>query len=118
MALPTPARRLPLSITVTPMCGERASVYGGQARAMVTVTDLEAELTVPEERLRDLFGLSRAEGRVAVAFAKGHSPKEAAALLGLSFFTVRGHLVRIFEKTQTNRQAELVRLLMRVEGWG
>lgn len=118
MALPTAARRLPLSIAVTPICGERASGYGGQARAMVTVNDLEAELTVPVERLRDLFGLSRAEGRVAVAFAEGHSPKEAAVLLGLSFFTVRGHLVRIFEKTQTNRQAQLVRLLTRVGGSG
>jgi DNA-binding CsgD family transcriptional regulator/PAS domain-containing protein len=115
MALRTSAHRLPLAVTVTPMATRPASLFGRRTLVMVMVADLEAEMTAPEARLRDLFGLSRAESRVAMAMAAGDTPKEAAARLGLSFFTVRGHLVRIYEKTNTNRQADLARLLARVE---
>jgi hypothetical protein len=36
--------------------------------------------------------------------------------LGVSFYTVRAHLARIFGKTGTQRQAELVALLTRLSG--
>jgi DNA-binding CsgD family transcriptional regulator len=80
------------------------------------VTDLEAEVSLPEQRLRDLFGLTPAETRVALALFDGLSPADAATGLGVSFHTVRNQLVRIFEKTGTNRQTELVRLMMRAVG--
>ena len=115
MGLATANRRLPLTISVTPLAPSQISVFHGQALVMVMVTDLEAEPRLPETTLRELFGLSHAETRVAIAFAAGQDAKEVAESLGVSFFTVRGHLVRIYEKTQTNRQSELVRLLTRVD---
>ena len=115
MGLATPLRRLPLSISVTAMAPSQISVFSGQASVMVLVTDLEAEPRLRETALRELFDLSHAEARVAIAFAGGQDAKEVAESLGISFFTVRGHLVRIYEKTQTNRQSELVRLLTRMD---
>ena len=52
--------------------------------------------------------------RVALALADGESPKEAAERLGISFQTARNQLVRIYEKTATRGQAELVGLIWRV----
>ena len=106
--------RLPLSVMVSPLRSARDSVLGGGASVMVAVTDLEAGIDVDHNKLRDIFGLTPAEIRVALAIFNGQSPKEAAASLGVSFFTIRGHLARVFEKTNTNRQAQLVRLMMKV----
>ncbi|MBX3482364.1 helix-turn-helix transcriptional regulator, partial [Phenylobacterium sp.] len=78
---------------------------------LVCVTDLEAPSRLSERRLREIFDLSPAEARVAAALSQGDTPREAAGRLGVSFYTVRGHLARIFEKTGVGRQAELARLL-------
>ena len=116
MAVPTPFRRLPLSLTVAPLRSERFGMFLSTLTAIVCVTDLESGASMPEQTLRNLFGLTAAEARVAVAFFEGCTSKEAAENLGLSFHTVRVQLARIFEKTQTNRQADLVRLMMNAVG--
>jgi DNA-binding CsgD family transcriptional regulator/PAS domain-containing protein len=113
MVLPTPSRALPLSLTVAPLRADRPLARTGYS-VLVCVTDLEAGVSLPAQRLRDLFGLTRAEGRVALALFEGASPREAADRLGVSPNTVRVHLAHVFEKTGTNRQSELIRLMMRM----
>ena len=116
MALSTPARRLPLSISVAPIRSERSPLFDDGPSALVCITDLEAGVSLPEHRLVELLGLTPAEARVALALLEGGGLREVAASLGVSFYTVRAHLARIFEKTGAGRQAELVRLLMRMIG--
>ncbi len=113
MALGGSDHRLPLSLTVSPLRSARDSIVGGEACVMVAVIDPEDRAGLDDAKLRDVLGLSPAEIRVATAIFAGQSPREAAATLGVSFFTVRGHLMRIFEKTNTNRQAQLVRVMAR-----
>ena len=116
MPLLAPDRLLPLSVMVAPARPDRLALFAGGPCAIVCVTDLEAGVSLSQTRLRELFGLSAAEARVAMALVEGRTPREAAQGLGLSFYTVRSHLVRIFDKTGTSRQAELVRLIMRLTG--
>ncbi|MGI8840102.1 MAG: LuxR C-terminal-related transcriptional regulator [Caulobacteraceae bacterium] len=118
MALAVPPRRRPLSVSVTPAGMDYRSVFQGGPTVIVCVTDLEIQVSLPEQRLHDLFGLTRAEARVATALFEGLDPREAAGRLGLSFHTVRGHLMRIFEKTGARGQVELARLMMRAIGIG
>jgi len=118
MALPSPSRRLPLSVMVAPIRSERFSIFGVGPTVVVCVTDLEAGVSLPQQRLRDLFGLSAAESRIALALLEGLDPRRAAERLGVSFYTVRGHLVRIFDKTGTHGQVDLARLMMRTIGVG
>jgi DNA-binding CsgD family transcriptional regulator len=92
------------------------TLLGEGPAVIVCVTDTEAEVRLPAQRLRDLFGLTLAEARTALAIFEGATLKEAAETLGVSRFTVQNHLARVFEKTGTNRQSALVRLLMRVVG--
>ena len=63
--------------------------------------------------MRDLFGLTPAEIRVAVAVVEGATPREIADRFGVSVNTVQIQLARVFDKTATHRQTDLVRLLMR-----
>lgn len=58
------------------------------------------------------FGLSHAECRVASLLADGMPLKSIAETLGVQYDTVRKQLMSIYQKTATNRQPELVRLLM------
>lgn len=58
-----------------------------------------------------LFGLSRAEVRLAAALHEGFSLSEIAEQLELSRETLRTQLRSVFDKTGTRRQGTLIRLL-------
>ena len=62
--------------------------------------------------LRELYGLTQAEARIAARLARGQRLSEIAGELEISINTVRGHLKQVFAKTGTHRQAELVRLVL------
>ncbi|TPK07044.1 hypothetical protein FJ872_24085 [Mesorhizobium sp. B2-5-9] len=62
-------------------------------------------------QLRDLYRLTPAEAAVATAVARGEGLQAVADEVGISLTTVRTHLQHVFEKTETRRQAELVRLI-------
>jgi len=66
----------------------------------------------PEATIRQLFGLSPAESRVAQRLMMGESPEQAAAFLEVTIATARWHLASLYRKTGTSRQAQLVRMLM------
>lgn len=83
-----------------------------ELRAVVLVRDVAAQGEQAEDLLRRLFNLTAREARLATAIADGHTPESAAALLGMSVGTARTHLKRVFFKTATTRQAELVRLVL------
>jgi DNA-binding CsgD family transcriptional regulator/PAS domain-containing protein len=116
MAVTSPKRRVPLSLTVAPLRMHRFEFLRDRLAAIACVVDPESGASPPQRALRDLFGLTPAESKVAMALFEGRTSKEAADHLGLSFHTVRVHLAHIFGKTQTNRQSELVRLMMGVTG--
>jgi DNA-binding CsgD family transcriptional regulator/PAS domain-containing protein len=59
-----------------------------------------------------VFGLTPAESRIATMLAEGMSLKEIAVAQGTQHDTVRKQLRSIYQKTATNRQPELVRLLL------
>jgi len=58
------------------------------------------------------FGLSPVEARFAMLLANGHALDEIATLLGVTLTTARTYCKRVFGKTGTTRQTELVRLLL------
>jgi DNA-binding NarL/FixJ family response regulator len=81
------------------------------ARALVMIIDPEQESEPPNMLIKRLFGLTNAEADVALRVLCGGGLKPIAADLALSMATVKTHLHHIFNKTDTHRQAELVRLL-------
>jgi DNA-binding CsgD family transcriptional regulator len=81
------------------------------ATAAVFVHKAEMSPVLPLEAVACQFGLSRAELRVLIGMIEIGPPAEVAPVLGLSEATVRTHLRRVFEKTGTSRQADLVKLV-------
>ena len=65
--------------------------------------------SLPKDALRVLYDLTPAEIRVCELLLDGMTAHEAAELTGVAVSTIRTHLLRIFEKTGVNRQADLIR---------
>lgn len=82
--------------------------------ALVVIVDPDHEIPGGPKALRQLYGLTAAEARVAAAALRGEGLRSIAEELAVSANTVRTHLQRVFEKTGTHRQAELVRVLTAV----
>jgi DNA-binding CsgD family transcriptional regulator len=114
MAIQRTAAGASLSISVSPLSAGSLSVFSNGPSVLVCVTDLYGELTVAADRLRESFGLTAAELRVAGLLLEGARPRDAAEALGLSVHTIRTHLASLYEKTETGGQADLSRLLMRL----
>jgi DNA-binding CsgD family transcriptional regulator len=67
---------------------------------------------VDPDLLASAFDLTPAECRVACHIAEGRTPKEIAGKIGVQHDTVRKQLQAIYQKTATNRQVDLIRLLL------
>ena len=61
--------------------------------------------------LAEAYGLSKAETRVLSVFVEAQTPAETAARLNIAVSTVKSHIRKIFNKTNTSRQAELLLLI-------
>ena len=85
---------------------------GGPARWAVFIQDPKAPVPMPGEAFARLYKLSPAELRVAMGLAAGMSVEEIADSQGGSAATVRTHIKKLFAKTETNRQVDLVRLML------
>jgi len=80
------------------------------AVAVFTQDPVEAPL-LPGEAFARLHGLTGSELRVLVALSQGLGGMEVADMLGIGEPTVRTHLQRMFSKTRTSKQTDLLRLL-------
>lgn len=98
----------PVRLLVAPMEGA-----GGREAAVWILEPLSPRLPHPRI-LGVLFGLSRAEARLALRLLAGLTPQECAREAGVGVATVRSQLHSMFAKTGARRQAELVALLARV----
>lgn len=59
-----------------------------------------------------IYQLTAVEARLASELVGGASPAEAATAIGVQLHTARGYLKQIFVKTQTNRQVDLIGLML------
>ena len=102
------ARRLALS--VNPMAhvarGKAMPSLGHQAVVMIEIVVDRCEAAV--DAVRAEYRLTAAETETLRMICKGLSTVEVASILGIAKSTTRTHLKRVFAKTGTSRQSELV----------
>lgn len=79
---------------------------------MIIMADPSHRVPVAASALESLFGLTPTEAQVANAFADGKRSDEIARQFSISLTTVNFHKRNLFEKTGTNRQADLIALLL------
>ena len=85
---------------------------GDGVAAIVHVFDPEQEIEPLLDPVCRLYGLSPVEGRLATLLAGGATLAGAAKSMAVQEQTARSYLKQVFLKTDTNRQAELVWLML------
>lgn len=110
--LPRTNGKRPLQLMVSPL-PENRNLRSG-ADFLILVIDPERAIRFPDDVLRDLYQLTPAEVEVANGMLMGYTADEIASLRGVSEGTARNQLKSIMSKTGTNRQSDLVRLLMAI----
>jgi DNA-binding CsgD family transcriptional regulator len=100
-----------LTVLCVPLGESRRWSLDRQPTVLLLLSDTARSTRASADLLRDLFGLTPAETRLAIRLGGGMSLTDAAAELGVAKATVRSQLNAVFQKTQTNRQGELVQLL-------
>ena len=83
-----------------------------EAAVVALIVDPAQRSAPADTLLKKLFGLTPTEARVASLLAQGDRLEEIAKGLGVQQSTVVFHLRNIFVKTGTNRQTDLVALLL------
>jgi DNA-binding CsgD family transcriptional regulator len=107
-----PSRKRPYVVHVLPLHCNRTDERFREAAALVLIIDPEHEPQPAAALLRRVYGLTNTEAQVALRIMRGADLKQISKELSISLTTVRTHLQHVFGKTDTHRQAELVRLLL------
>jgi len=114
LRLPRPSGKPDLTLAAVPLRQGTANPGERQSAVVVQVTDPLARAIPDRALLGAAFGLTPAEGEVACDLLGGLSVGEIADCRKRSVATVRTHLANILAKTETTRQTDLIRLLMRL----
>ena len=83
---------------------------------LVSFSDPAADEAGSAEVLKETLKLTKSEAGVALGLAHGQTMQEIAEDFHVSLNTVRTHVAAAFAKTQTSRQADLVRVVLRTVG--
>jgi DNA-binding CsgD family transcriptional regulator len=88
----------------------------GSACALVFILDPELPVQTAETELRQLYGITATEARLANLLMEGKTLDVCCDLLKIRRSTGRTHLQHLFEKVGVQRQTELVSVLLKSIG--
>jgi len=105
-----------LSVLVGPIAELEPELAGSGGGVIVFVSDHDKRRDFPTSALSELWELTPAEARLTARLSSGLGLAEAAAELTIEVSTARQYLKRVFAKTGTSGQSELVLLVGRALG--
>jgi DNA-binding CsgD family transcriptional regulator/PAS domain-containing protein len=112
IAITRPSFKRPLSVLVTPSCSNDYLFPYKRAAAALFVSDPERAGESQPELLARLYGLTPAEARVASLLLEGLLLPAIADEFAISLNTAKTHAKRVYEKTTTRGQADLIQSVM------
>ena len=112
MSAARPSGKRSYGIFVAPISSQSPALALFRPAVCVVITDPAREELPPTQHFQRLFGLTQAEARLAARLAVGEELRVAAEKLGITYGTARSRLAQLFQKTDTRRQGELIRLLL------
>jgi DNA-binding CsgD family transcriptional regulator len=117
LSVARPSGRLPLTLTLRPTHRESSPmVQGEEGTVFVLIHDPERLAHAGVAGLRELYGLTLTEARLANFVMQGKTIEDCAGLLGIRRSTVKMHLQNLYGKTGVQRQSELVSLMFKTFG--
>jgi DNA-binding CsgD family transcriptional regulator len=108
----------PLTLFVRPVTTKTDTPVPNEAAVLVMILDSGSPIETTEAELRQLYGLTATEARLANHLMEGLALEDCCEAMGIRRTTARMHLRNIFAKTGVRRQGELVALLLKSIGLG
>jgi len=113
VAIRRPSGRIPFGLQFSALHADNE--FGSEtdtARGIVFLTDATTPISVNSDSLVRFLDLTPSEARLATAMLEGISLQEAASRFGVSLNTVKTQLQQIYQKTEVDSRAKLVKLLI------
>jgi DNA-binding CsgD family transcriptional regulator len=111
--IPRISKRPPLTATVMPLATETSQRFLAPPSCAIILVKRPTE--APRFDLAELqarFGLTPRQAKLTALLAQGATLSQAGKVLGVAMETARWHLREIFERTNTHRQVDLVRVVL------
>jgi DNA-binding CsgD family transcriptional regulator len=101
-----------IALSVGPLVNTLEEIPFLGRHAVIFIRELSLDLPAGfAEQVRALFGLTPKEADLSASLTAGRTLKQAAHDNQIQFSTARTHLEKIFRKTETRQQSQLVALL-------
>lgn len=107
LVLPGKEGTMGLSLLLVP-----AGKQTDHQNAVIFITSPETEVAVSHATLQRLYRLTDAEAALAEKLVQGRTLEEIALETDRSAHTLRSQLKQIFQKTNTNRQSQLIKMVL------
>lgn len=101
----------PLGLMIRPTRTEDVLSHPVHAHAVLFISDPQGTPEISATTLKELFGFTGSESRVAAYLANGHTLQETSEALSISVNTVKSHARNIYEKTGVNKQTKFIQLI-------
>ncbi len=106
------ADKRPLLVRVQRLGRTLGDIFGSSV-GVCLIDDLEPQKVADVSTIGKSYGLTARQAEIALKLAQGKRLRTIADEMQITYETARTHLRTIFERTGTNRQSELVRILSR-----
>ncbi len=117
-ALQRAEEQRPLTIFVRAVKTKADTPAANEAAVLIMILDSALPVETTQAELRQLYGFTATEARLANHLMEGLALEDCCAAMGVRRTTARMHLRNIFAKTGVRRQGELVSLLLKSIGLG
>lgn len=111
LALPD-AQQPQLTITAIPVAARTRLEDRGKTSVVLLLQAAGADPPIPLRHLEQRYGLNDREARLVRHLIQGLSLRETAEAMRVAYETARWYLKSVYRKTNTCRQADLVRLVL------
>lgn len=115
-AVRRPSGKRPLTVIMRPLRDTRPASDNSAPAVLIFLLDSQMPVEAAEAELRQLYGFTSTEARLANLLMEGKNMDECCDLLKIRRSTGRTHLQHLFEKVGAQRQSELVALLLKSIG--
>jgi DNA-binding CsgD family transcriptional regulator len=108
----------PLTLFVRAVKTKTDTPAPDEAAVLIMILDSAQPVETTEAELRQLYGFTATEARLANHLMEGLALEDCCQAMGIRRTTARMHLRNIFAKAGVRRQGELVSLLLKSIGLG
>lgn len=116
VAVKRPSGKRPLTLLVRALVNCSSQVNANCPAAVLFLLDPELPIAPDDDGLKQLYGLTNTEARLAYLLMEGNTVQDCCAQLAIRASTVRMHLGNLFAKTGVQGQGQLISLLLKSVG--